>query len=132
MELIIEVILALLQLFPELVLQIVFEVLAEIGFRRASEPFRRPVRPWLAALGYAIFGAIAGGLSLWLYPTLFIDTDRWRMLNLVLTPIAVGALMATVGVWRRRRGEALIRLDRFAYGYIFALAMALVRFVWGT
>jgi hypothetical protein len=25
----------------------------------------------------------------------------------------------------------LIRLDRFAYGFLFALAMALVRYTWG-
>ena len=43
--------------------------------------------------------------------------------------IAYGALMAALGAWRRRRGEALVRLDRFAYGLVFAFAMSAVRFV---
>ena len=34
--------------------------------------------------------------------------------------------------WRRRREDELVRLDKFAYGYLFALAMALVRFYFGT
>jgi hypothetical protein len=36
--------------------------------------------------------------------------------------------MCLVGAWRLRREQELVRLDRFAYGYLFALAMALVRF----
>ena len=37
-------------------------------------------------------------------------------------------LMATIGAWRIRRGQAVWRIDRFAYGYLFALGLALVRF----
>jgi hypothetical protein len=29
-----------------------------------------------------------------------------------------------------RRGQTPVRLDSFAYAYVFALAMALVRFYW--
>jgi hypothetical protein len=39
--------------------------------------------------------------------------------------------MALLGAWRARRGQDLIRLDRFAYGYLFALAMAAMRFALG-
>ena len=51
-----------------------------------------------------------------------------RIVNLVLTPIAVGLLMCAMGAWRARRGDAVLRIDRFAYGYLFALALAVVRF----
>jgi hypothetical protein len=50
---------------------------------------------------------------------------------LVLVPIAAGAAMSLMGAWRRRRDQTLIRLDRFAYGYVFAIAMAAIRFTWG-
>jgi hypothetical protein len=39
--------------------------------------------------------------------------------------------MALIGAWRRERGLAVIRLDTFLYGYVFALGMAGVRFIWG-
>lgn len=51
-----------------------------------------------------------------------------RLANLVLTPLAVGLCMSAMGAWRSKRGDALLRIDRFSYGYLFALTMALVRF----
>ena len=133
MEIIVELLFALLQLLGELVLQIVFEALAELGLHSVREPFRRPepLHPVLAAIGYGILGAIAGAGSLWLLPSLFITVEWLRIANVVITPVVAGGVMGVFGAWRRRRNEELIRLDRFAYGFLFALAMALVRFIWG-
>jgi hypothetical protein len=36
--------------------------------------------------------------------------------------------MCALGAWRARRGGVVLRIDRFAYGYLFALALALIRF----
>jgi hypothetical protein len=47
-------------------------------------------------------------------------------------PGRAGLAMMARGAWRRRRDQELIRLDKFAYGYLFALAMALVRFNFGS
>jgi hypothetical protein len=52
----------------EFLLQVVGEALVELGFHALGEPFRRSPNPWLAALGYALFGAILGGLSLLAFP----------------------------------------------------------------
>ena len=62
------------ELLGELLLQAFGELIAELIGRSITEPFRRPkpVHPVLATLGYAIFGALAGGISLWLLPSLFI------------------------------------------------------------
>ena len=49
--------------------------------------------------------------------------------GLAVTPVLAGLAMGVLGAWRQRRGQELLRLDRFAYGYLFALALALVRFV---
>lgn len=124
MELIFEI---LFQLIGEVLLQIGFEALAELGVRSVRKP-KKPLNPWFAGIGYAIFGAIAGGFSLWLFPELFINSRGGQIASLIFTPIVAGAAMSTIGAWRRRRDQTLIRLDRFAYGYLFALAMALVRF----
>jgi hypothetical protein len=51
-------------------------------------------------------------------------------LNLFLTPAAVGALMVLLGRARARKGQDLVRLDRFGYAFLFAFVMALVRFMW--
>jgi hypothetical protein len=71
----------------------------------------------------------AGGISLWFFPAPYLRQRRGlRIANLAVAPLAAGAAMSMMGAWRRRRGEALIRLDRFGYGVLFALSMALVRF----
>lgn len=115
------------QFVGELLLQIVIEVLAEFGLHSMAEPFRRRPHPALAAIGYAIFGFIAGFASLWPFPHNLVP-DAWRIVNLALAPAAAGLMMCLLGAWRARRGQDVIRLDRFSYGYLFALALALVRF----
>ncbi len=117
----------LFELIFEFAIQFVVEFLFELGLHSIGEPFRRRPDPWLAALGYALLGAIAGGLSLFVFPQQFI-TEPMRLANLVLTPLAAGAAMMAVGAWRSKRGDARLRIDRFGYGYLFALAMALVRY----
>ena len=118
----------LFQIIGEIVLQIVFEALAELGLHSLAEPFRRPPNPWLAAFGYVLFGAAAGGLSLLAFPSHFVSSHSLRIANLIITPIAVGLLMCAMGAWRARREEPLLRIDRFTYGYLFAASLALVRF----
>lgn len=118
----------ILQLIGELLLQAVVEILVEMGFHSLQEPFKKPPDPWLAAMGYAIFGATLGGVSLWLFPEHFTPPGIWRLLNLVFTPIAAGLLMMALGAWRARRGQVVFRIDRFSYGYLFALCLALVRY----
>jgi hypothetical protein len=128
MEIIFEV---LFQFVGEVLLQILLEALAELGLHSVREPFRKPPNPWLAAIGYTTFGVIAGALSLWAFPALFIASHNVQIVSLVFTPIIAGIAMAALGAWRRRRDQDIIRLDKFAFGYLFALAMAIVRFTFG-
>lgn len=121
----------LFEIFGELLLQIVFELLAEFGWRSLQQPFKQAPNPLLAGVGYALFGAVAGGLSLWWFPNLFIGSPVGRIANVIVTPILSGAAMAALGAWRRRRDQPTVLLDRFAYAFIFAMAMALVRLRFG-
>lgn len=117
----------IIQIVGEFLLQAIFEVLGELGLRAVAEPFSKPPNPYVAACGYAIFGLLAGGLSLLLLPHHLVGAG-WRWANLLVTPLAAGLLMSLLGAWRAGRGQALLRIDRFAYGFLFALALALVRF----
>nr|WP_320049871.1 hypothetical protein [uncultured Desulfuromonas sp.] len=121
----------MLELIVELLGEFLLQVLIELGFHSCVEPFRRPSSPWMAAIGYIIFGTILGGVSLVVVPNNFVDKTR-RIANLVATPIAVGGVMAAIGSWRARRGLTILRIDHFAYGYLFAFSVALVRFHFAT
>jgi hypothetical protein len=116
------------EVIGEFLLQAVVEALIEVGLHSLAEPFRRPPNPWLAGLGYILFGAAIGGISLWVFPVNLVP-QPWRVVNLVATPVAVGGVMVLMGAWRAKRGQAVLRVDRFAYGYLFALSLALVRFL---
>lgn len=128
MEFIFEI---LFEVVFEVVLQIVGEVLFELGLRSVSEPFvRREARnPILAFIGYAIAGAGVGGLSLLVFPQTLVRSVGFRGASLIASPLLAGAAMSGLGWLRRRQGKRLLRLDKFAYGAIFAFGMALVRFL---
>jgi hypothetical protein len=122
----------LVELCGELLLQLALEGIAEaMGHAFTPPSSRRPVRPWLAAIGYLTVGAAAGGLSLWLVPELFIKSPGLRLANLALTPLASGAVMGAIGAWRARHDKRVLRLETFGYGLCFALPMALLRFTFG-
>ena len=100
----------------------------ELGLQAVAEPFRKRPKVWVAVLGYLTLGGLVGALSLWLLPA-HLMRDGWpRLLNLVVTPVLAGGAMTLIGHWRARRGEPVLRIDRFACGYLFALAVAVVRF----
>lgn len=120
-----------LEVLGELLLQSGSEVVAEMGLQSMSETFKKPRNPFLAAIGYGLFGAIFGGLSLLVFSHHLVSAP-WRTFNLVITPIIAGALMALLGAWRARQGYAVLRIDKFAYGYIFALSFGLIRYWFAT
>ncbi|PTT92033.1 hypothetical protein DBR42_02780 [Pelomonas sp. HMWF004] len=117
----------LFELLAELLFQIVGEVLVELGLHSLDPPFRQQPNVWLAVLGYVLLGGLLGALSLWAWPD-HLTRDGWpRLLNLVVTPVIAGLVMSLLGRWRARRGDPVLRIDRFACGYLFALALSVVR-----
>jgi len=131
MEFLIEIV---LEVFGEIILQVVLQSLAEVGLHSARA-LRDPARgqpaanPFFATLGYLLFGTIVGLVSLWVRPQLFIVSHALRMANLLITPLAAGLAMMMLGAWRRRREQVLVRMDRFAYGFVFALATSATRYI---
>jgi len=126
MEFVFEVI---LQFLGEILLQILFEFLAELGMHSLADTFKKPKNAVLSTIGFALWGAMAGGVSLLIFPRSPISDPVFRKINLIVAPIVIGAVMAMIGKIRGKRGQNLVRLDRFGYAFIFAFLMALVRFI---
>ena len=123
---------AILEVLIEIFLQIAAEFLAEMGLRKSSRAssLDRSVNFFVAAIGYALLAGILGWFSLYLAPEHFIQNLQLRYLNLVLTPILVGSLMAVRGQLLRKKAKELVRLDSLSYGFLFAFTFALVRFLY--
>ncbi|WHO37218.1 hypothetical protein PMI04_011605 [Sphingobium sp. AP49] len=129
MEFIFEIV---LQFLGEILLQMVVELLVELGFHSLADTAKKPKNPVLSTIGFVLWGSMAGGLSLWIFPHSSISNPRLRALNLVIAPIVAGILMTLIGRFRDRRGQDLVSLDRFGYAFVFALSMSLVRFLWAS
>lgn len=128
MEIIFEL---LFEIIGEILIQIIFELLFEFGFYSVLEirKKRKARNPFIAFIGYLIVGAAIGGISLFIFPESFISNSKYKILNLIMTPLLAGAVMSFMGWWRRKYDQEIIRLDKFLYGYAFALSMAIVRFL---
>ena len=105
------------------------QFLFELGFRALVEPFRgdRPTNVLLALLGYVLLGLLGGAISLLLVPQHLIDPVALRYANLAITPIMLGLAFEWMGKRREQKGKQKRLLDRFSYGFAFALTMGLIR-----
>jgi hypothetical protein len=134
MEIILEL---LFEFFGELILQLIAEIFVDSSTHGAKKVMRRsgrpskPVDPMLAACGYVAAGWLAGMLSLWLVPQLFIRSQMASIAGLLLVPIASGLIMMWIGSWRKRHDKQVNGIETFAYGFCFAFTMSLVRLIWG-
>ena len=121
----------ILEVFGDIIFQVVFEVLTEFGFESLSNLFqpRKKAHPLLAACGLLLLGGALGlGFAL-LLPHRLIPKSRLPGLSLVLAPLGVGLVMQGFGMWRRKRGGTPTCLATFWGGAIFAFSMALVRWL---
>jgi len=81
---------AILEIFGQILLQVFIEGLAELGLQSVTEPFRRRSLAGMAGVGYLLFGALLGGISLLVFPIHFVlvralRTGRLRIQDLALT-----------------------------------------------
>jgi len=127
MELLFEL---LIQFIGEFLIQSLFE----FGFSGLIEPFRRdrPANIYWALFSYLFLGLVGGAISIWLVPDHFIKNEIIQYVNLVLMPIALGFAFEWMGRYSQSSGHVRMVLDRFSYGFIFALTMGLVRFAFAN
>jgi hypothetical protein len=130
MEILGEILIAVVQLLSELLLQLLAEALAEFGLEAIREAVRpsKTGRPLVAAIGYVLLGALFSFVSLWPFPHSFVHHAWLRLANLVIAPSIAGLAVVALGRWRISRGQAGLYLHRFSYGFLFALTFALIRF----
>jgi len=129
MEFVLEVI---LQFLGEVLFQLLVEGLFRLGLRSLGETFGRPRGNAWSTVGFILWGAMAGGISLLILPSPFLHSPVLRIANLVLTPVAVAAIMTGIGRRRLQKGRDADALDRFGNAYFFALAMTSVRYLWAV
>jgi hypothetical protein len=122
----------ILELLFELLLQIAAQVLASVGMHAISKQFRKRPSPWPDAIVWVLVGLALGAISLGALPSHLVKVFAWQLVNLAVTPILAGACVAAFARWKAGRGERVLRVDRFGYGYLFALSFALVRFTWAS
>lgn len=146
-----EIFFIILDLFGEVLINVGFEYLAEVGGHKVKKARKKrngqkmpeasneaavDLRPaeesgevFFAVIGYMFLGLLLGGLSLIVFPKSFIQDPDMRLVYLFVAPIISGLAMAMMGKVRDRRGEERIKLDNFVFGFLFALAMTGIRYV---
>ena len=120
----------ILEFLFELLIQIVGQILIEFGLHAMAEPFRKAPNAGIAVAGCVLGGALFGALSLAAFPSHALKLGALRWVNLALSPVLAGLGMSAIGVWRERRGQLVFRIDTFMYGYLFAIIVAGIRFIW--
>lgn len=123
----------LLEIFLEFVVEVVAEavlvfLLTAITEALGPSELRRPI--W-AGVGYFLLGATSGGLSLIWFPFPLVHPSRFHGISLIVSPVLTGSLMALLGSILRRYNKPTVKLETFAYGFLFAFGMTLVRFLFG-
>jgi hypothetical protein len=122
---------AVVELIFEILLQAIFEALTAFVIRLLDKTFSpsSPSSPMLAFIGYLTLGLAAGAASLLIFPRSIFHTSQFHGVSLIVSPVATGLVMSQIGVFLRMRGKRAVRIESFAYGFAFALGMALVRLV---
>jgi hypothetical protein len=129
-----EFLLELLLTFGELFLEVLFEfageALLDLALRAIAEVFEtsRITNPVLASIGYTLLGALAGGLSLFIFPHPLVHPSRLHGINLLVSPIVTGSVMSLIGSILSRQGKKVVQIESFGYGFAFAFGMALIRY----
>jgi hypothetical protein len=116
----------------EVVGQILFELLTELGWRSLGDGLRsrREAHPVLARLGQFLLGSIAGVISLLIVSRRIVGPSPLVGASLILSPLCTGLAMHWIGEWWPRSYGDKPGLFSFTSGAIFAFGMALVRFVY--
>ena len=121
----------LLEILLELVFPLFVEFFAELALHKLGQiPWMRKTgRVVLTAIIYFGVGLIAGVISLLIFPRAFARSSTLPGISLVITPILGGLLMSYIAWLRIRTWDWTIRLETFAYGFLFAFAMTWLRFL---
>lgn len=126
-----ELLLILAELFLEIFLEVAATALFDLAVRAIDKVFDtlRSANPVVASIAYTIYGALAGGLSVFVFPHPLVHPSRFHGINLLVSPVVTGFVMSLFGSLLRRQGAKVTGIESFGYGFAFAFGMALIRFL---
>jgi len=121
----------ILELFGDVILELLFEVGISALARIVRGVFDGDdtENPVLAAIGYLLFGLVAGVASFFLFPYHLVRPSRFHGISLLISPLVTGLFMSQVGAFLRRKDKTNVRIASFLYGFTFALGIAMIRLV---
>jgi hypothetical protein len=133
-EFLFELLLVFAEVFLEIFLEVAATALFDLALRAIAKVFEtmRFANPVIASIGYTLLGALAGGLSVFVYPHPLVHPSRLHGINLFVSPIVTGFVMSLFGSLMRRQGAKVTRIESFGYGFAFAFGMALIRYLFVT
>lgn len=119
----------LFEILLEFLLPLASEILAELALHKLGRIrwVHATALVVLTAIMYLGVGLAAGLISLWIFPRAFVRSSTLHGISLLITPVLGGVLMTYIAWLRVHTWNWTIRLEAFAYGFIFAFAMALLR-----
>jgi hypothetical protein len=131
--------------FLGFILELLLEALIEIAFSEsvavASRTRRRfRIRPLIRAtlsqtdppltiLFFTLWGIGLGVLSALIFPHPLFRSSHLHGISLLISPLITGVVMNGIGRLVRRRGRTPVSIESFTYGFTFAFAMALIRWL---
>ena len=126
-----EMLAAILEILGEVFLEVCLEFLASLLVRVGRRAISTPPRQGRFFTGFlfAVFGASAGLLSVRIFPHPLVHPSRFHGMSLLISPIITGLVMFATGRLELRLGRKPTQIETFWIGFVFALALAIVRFV---
>jgi hypothetical protein len=133
-ELLIQLLLALAELFFEALLELGGEALLDLLSRAASKVFKpaEPPNPVGSFLALGFLGVLVGSASIVIFPHPLFHRSKFHGVSLILSPVAAGTAMSALGAILRKRGKQVVQIESFPYAFAFAFGMALVRLFWAS
>jgi hypothetical protein len=120
------------------ILEAVAEALLEILLGLVAALLSRAIRRFFVtshrfgrvatSLVFAVAGIAAGFLSTAAFPQPLVHPSRFHGVSLLISPLITGLAMAFIGRVAQKRGRKSVPIESFGYGFVFALAIAVVRF----
>jgi hypothetical protein len=117
----------IIEILVEFLIQFFIELLVEVGAQKLKSD-KLHLHPAITFVVYIWLGAGLGFLSGIFFQQRLLSHPYAQYENVAITPILVGLAISAIGSWRLKRGKQLVLLDKFLYGYTFALAFAIARY----
>jgi hypothetical protein len=122
---------SILELLSEVLVQVCLEFLASLLVRAGGKVISSPAYQERSFTGFlfAVFGAAAGLVSVAIFPHPLVHPSKLHGISLLISPVITGLVMLGAGRLELRFGRKPTQIETFWIGFLFAFAIALVRFV---